>query len=102
MTEVWVTIAVLAVATFAIRASGPVALGGRELPDRVIRVIALVAPALLAALVVTQTLSGEPGQLTVDERAAGVAAAGFAMAWRGSMLGALAVAVVVTAGLRAI
>ena len=32
MSAVWVTIAVLAVATAAIRASGPVLLGGRELP----------------------------------------------------------------------
>ena len=102
MTEAWVTIAVLAVATIAIRAAGPVAVGGRELPDAVIRVIALVAPALLAALVVTQTLEGDGGDLTIDERLAGVAAAGGAMAWRGSVLLALTVAVAVTAGLRAL
>ena len=102
MTEIWITIAVLAAATFAIRAAGPIVVGGRELPGSVIGVIALVAPALLAALVVTQTLTGDSGDLTIDERAAGVAAAGMVMAWRGSILLALAAAVAVTAGLRAL
>lgn len=102
MTEVWITIAVLAVATFAIRAAGPIAVGGRELPGSVIAVISLVAPALLAALVVTQTLTGDAGDPTIDERAAGVAAAGGVMAWRGSILLAIAAAVAVTAGLRAL
>ena len=32
MTDVWVTIAVLTVATALIRAAGPVLLGGRDLP----------------------------------------------------------------------
>jgi branched-subunit amino acid transport protein len=100
LTAVWVTIIVLALATFAIRAAGPVALGGRELPEPVLRVITLTAPALLAALVVTQTLTDPSGDLVVDERAAGVAAAGGAMAWRDSILLAGATAMVVTAGLR--
>ena len=102
MTEVWVTIAVLAIATFAIRASGPVALGGRELPESVMRVIVLTAPALLAALVVTQTLTDHSGDPTLDARAAGVAAAGGVMAWRDSILFAGAAAIAVTAGLRAL
>ena len=102
MTEVWITIAALAVATFAIRAAGPIAVGGRELPGSVIAVISLVAPALLAALVVTQTLTGDAGDPTIDERAAGVAAAGGVMAWRSSILLAIAAAVAVTAGLRAL
>jgi branched-subunit amino acid transport protein len=102
VTEVWITIAVLAVATFAIRAAGPIAVGGRELPGSVIAVISLVAPALLAALVVTQTLTGDSGHPTIDERAAGVAAAGGVMAWRGSILLAIGAAVAVTAGLRAL
>ena len=32
MTEVWITIAALAVATALIKASGPVVFGGRSLP----------------------------------------------------------------------
>jgi hypothetical protein len=39
-------------------------------------VIALLAPALLAALVVTETFGEEGSSLVVDERALGVAGAG--------------------------
>jgi branched-subunit amino acid transport protein len=100
---VWITIGVLAVATALIRASGPVLLGGRELPARAAGVIALVAPALLAALVVVQTLSEpEGGELVVDERVLGVAAAGVVL-WRGgTLLPAVAVAAAVTALARAV
>lgn len=103
MSAVWVTIAVLAVATAAIRAAGPLAVGKRELPPSMQRVIALLAPALLAALVVTQTLGDTTSsEVVVDERAAGVAAAGGVLALRGPMLLAIAVAAVVTAALRAL
>ena len=51
MTAVWTSIVVVAVASFAIKAAGPVFLGGRELPGPVRDVIALLAPAILAALV---------------------------------------------------
>jgi branched-subunit amino acid transport protein len=101
MSEVWVTILALAVATAAIRAAGPVALGGRELPAAVQRVVALLAPALLAALIVTETF-GESGELVIDESAAGVAAAGAVLALRGPLLVSLFVAAAVTAGLRAL
>ena len=48
----WALIAGCAVVTFAIKAAGPIALGGRELPDWFSRVVTLLAPALLSALVV--------------------------------------------------
>jgi branched-subunit amino acid transport protein len=103
LTEVWVTIGALAVITAVIRAAGPVLLGGQELPARVQDVIALLAPALLAALVVVETI-GSPagGSLDVDERLAGVAAAGLVLVRGGTSLPAVAVAAVVTAGLRAL
>ncbi len=96
------TIAVLAVTTVAIRASGPVLVGGRELHPRLFAVIGLLAPALLAALVVTETLSGADNGLVVDERAAGVAAAGVALALRASVVPVIVVAAVVTALARAL
>ena len=103
MTEVWVTIGVLAVATALIRASGPVLLGGRELPPRMFDVIALLAPALLAALVVVQTFSVPAGgELEVDERVLGVGAAAVVLARGGSALPAVAVAAIVTAVARAV
>ena len=103
MTEVWVTIAVLAVATAAIRAAGPVLLGGRDLPAPLQGVIGLVAPALLAALVVVETIGApEGGALDVDARVLGVGAAGVAL-WAGaSTLPTVALAALVTALVRAV
>jgi branched-subunit amino acid transport protein len=93
-------IAGLAVITAVIKGAGPVVLGGRELPPRVLGVISLLAPALLAALVVTATLA-EGQELAVGEHTAGVAAGGV-VAWRtGSIIGCVVVAAAVTAGLRA-
>jgi branched-subunit amino acid transport protein len=101
MSSTWTTVVVLAPVTVLIRASGPVLLGGRDLPSPVRRIVALLAPALLAALVVTETLSDADG-LVLDERAAGVAAAGLALLWRDSLLLAMAAAVAVTAAARAV
>ncbi len=103
MSDVWLTIGVLAVATAVIRASGPLLVGGRELPERLQGVVALLAPALLAALVVVQTLGApEGGALELDARIAGVAAAAGVLALGGSMLPVVAVAAVVTALTRAL
>lgn len=98
MTEVWLTIAVLAVATAGIRASGPVALGGKDLPAAFQSVIALIAPALLAALVVVETL-GAPagGSFELDARVAGVGAAALALGMRLSTLPVVLLAAMVTA-----
>ena len=102
MTEVWVTIGCLAIATAAIKAAGPVLLGGRELPEAAMGVISLLAPALLGALVVTQTFAGEGRELVVDARIGGVAAAAVALWLRASMLVAMLVAAGVAAGIRAV
>jgi branched-subunit amino acid transport protein len=103
MTEVWITIGVLTVTTAAIRASGPVLLGGRNMPHSVQSVISLVAPALLAALVVVETLSApEGGSLELDARIAGVGAAAVALGLRASALTVVAIAAIVTALVRLI
>ncbi len=102
MADAWLLFACLVVSTALIRAAGPVALGGRELPDRAAGVIALLAPALLAALVVTESFRGEGGELTLDARVLGVTAAGMALALRSSIVVAMAVAMAVTAGVRAL
>ena len=102
MTDVWITIALLAAISAVIRACGPLALGGRELGARAAGVIVLLAPALLAALIVVETVGSEEG-LDVDARIAGVAAAGLILVRRPSaMLAAIAIAAAVTAGLRAV
>ncbi len=101
MTALWVSIVAVALVNAAIKAAGPLLVGGRELPPRVGTVIALLAPALLAALVVTETFS-EDRHLVVDERTIGVAAAGLVLALRGPVLIAVALAAVATALTRAI
>jgi branched-subunit amino acid transport protein len=76
-------------------------IGGCALAPWFAAVISLLAPALLSALIVTQALAdGE--RLHVGADTAGVAAAGVVV-WRGgSVVPAVAIAVVVTAGLRAL
>lgn len=101
MTTLWVTIIAVALANAAIKAAGPVLVGGRDLPPRVVAVIALLAPALLAALVVTETF-GEDRHLVLDERAIGVAVAGLMLALRAPVLIAVALAAVATALTRAL
>jgi Branched-chain amino acid transport protein (AzlD) len=78
----WLVTAALAAGTMVLRAAGPLALGGREPPARATAVIALVAPAVLAALVVYQSLSTPHGGMTLDARIVGLAAAGAAIAVR--------------------
>jgi hypothetical protein len=100
MTAVWITIALLAVGTVAIKASGPVALGGRDLPPRLNGVVARLAPALLSALVVVETF-GHGHKLEVNESAVGLAAAAVALAFKLPIVVVVLIAAAVTAGLRA-
>ena len=94
-------IAGLAIVTAAIKGIGPIVLGGRELPAQFLGVISLLAPALLAALVVTATLA-EGKEIAVGDQTAGVAVGGL-VAWRtGSIIGCVVVAAAVTAALRAL
>ncbi len=101
MTEVWTTIAAMTVITFAVKAAGPVALAGRELPRAAERLIALLPAALLTALVIVQTFA-DGTELVLDARAAGVAAAIVAISLRANILVVLLAAALTTAGLRAL
>ena len=74
--------------------------GGQELSQSANAVIALLAPALLAALVVTQTF-GEDGRLVLGEKAIGVVVAAAALVLRAPVLLAVALSVVATALARA-
>lgn len=95
-------IGAMVVATVLLKSVGPVLTGGRTIPVRLLAVIAATPAALLAALVVTGTLTDDRGDLTFGADAVGVAAAS-AVVWKtGSVLHAIAVALVVTGGLRAV
>lgn len=101
MSAVWTSIAALTVITFAIKAAGPVILGGRDLPRWAERLVVLLPAALLTALVVTQTLA-DGDAIVLDARAAGVSAAIVALVLRRGMLVVLVVAAGTTALLRAV
>jgi len=99
--DVWIAVGVLTVVCFAIKAVGPVALGGRDLPYWAERLIVLMPAALLSALVVVQTFA-DGKALALDARAAGLAAAMIALAFRASVLVVLIAAAGTAAALRAV
>ena len=96
MSALWVAIVAVTLANAAIKAAGPILAGGRELPPQVNAVVALLTPALLTALVVTETFGGD-GHLALDERALGVGVAAVAVALRAPVLLAVVLAALVTA-----
>jgi uncharacterized membrane protein len=93
----WILVGVLLVATVAFKAAGPVLLTGRDLPPRARQVVSLLAPALLAGLIVSQTFNASHPGLTIDDRAAGLAVALLAALARLPMLAVIALAAVATA-----
>jgi branched-subunit amino acid transport protein len=101
VTSVWIVIILVGVATVCLKAVGPVLLGGRELPPALSAGLFLLAPALLAALVVTQAVGGDR-EIVLDERLLGIAAAAMAIVLRLPLLAVVIVAAAVTAGVRAV
>jgi hypothetical protein len=77
-----------------------VLLGGRPLPARIDAVVGLLAPTLLAALVVTQTVGDAEG-IVADARLAGVGAGMLAIALRAPLIVVVALAATTTALARA-
>ena len=96
-----VAIAVLAVGTLLLRTVAPLVLSRVSLSPTAEQVVALLPPALLAALIGVSTFTAGMA-ITLDERAAGVAVAVIA-AWRRLPLPVIiAGAVAATAALRAL
>ncbi len=99
MSAPWTVVLVTGAGTIALKGIGPLILGGRELPLRVQGVVALLAPALLAALIVTQAFA-DGRSLVLDARAAGLAAAAVALLLRAPVLVVVAVAALAAALVR--
>jgi branched-subunit amino acid transport protein len=99
--EVWLVVALSGAATVLLKATGPVLLGGRELPPKVVGVVGLLAPAVLAALVVTQVFADDR-DLVVDSRLVGLAAGAAAVLARAPLIVVVLVAAASTAIVRAI
>jgi branched-subunit amino acid transport protein len=101
MTTTWLVVLLVGVATIAIKAIGPVLLGGRTLPPRISSLIGLLAPALLAALVAINTF-GVGRSLVIDARVLGVGAAAIAIWRKAPLLLVVILATVTTALARAL
>jgi branched chain amino acid efflux pump len=99
--DAWWTVVLIGTATIAIKGAGPVLLGGRPLPERLGRVIGLLAPALLAALVAINTF-GDGKALVLDARALGVGVAAVAIWFKAPPLLVIVLAAAVTALARAL
>ena len=96
MSRAWLVVLLVGAATIALKATGPVLLGGRRLPAPFTGMVALLAPVLLAALVVTQTVGGD-GDLALDARLVGVGAAAVAILGRAPLPAVVVLAAATTA-----
>jgi branched-subunit amino acid transport protein len=99
--EVWLLIGVLVLITATTKAIGPVFVGGRELPAWCTGVIALMAPALLAALVATSVFA-EGQRLTLGADTVGVGVATLLLVLRVPLVLVCLAAVLVTVALRSL
>jgi branched-subunit amino acid transport protein len=102
VSAVWIVVLAVGAATVALKAVGPVLLGGRELPEPVTGIVGLLAPALLAALVVTQVAGADEYEVVADERLLGLAVAAVALLLRAPLLLVIVVAAATTAAARAL
>lgn len=98
MSAAWASVLAVGAGTVALKAVGPVGVAGRRLPSRVAELLSMLAPALLAALVVAETF-GSGRSLVLDARLAGAAAGIVAVLlraplWLVVVAGALATALV--------
>jgi branched-subunit amino acid transport protein len=101
LSSVWLVVASCGLATVLIKATGPVLLGGRELPKRLLAAVGLLAPSVLAALVVTQVFADDQ-DLVVDSRLVGLAAGAAAVVVRAPLIVTVLVAASTTALVRAV
>ncbi len=99
MTRGWLVVVLVGASTVAIKAAGPILLGGRALPPKILPVLRLLAPALFAALVVSQAFA-RGRELTVDARVGGLVVAAVGAYLRAPALAVLVGAAAVTAALR--
>jgi hypothetical protein len=95
-------IAALCVANAGLKMSGPLVLGRRRPSGRALRVISLLAPAVLSGLVVYESLGGRSGAVEPDARLVGVGAAGVAIFLRAPMTIVVVSAAAATAVTRAL
>lgn len=101
MTTAWVVVLGASAGTLLLKGLAPAVFGGRALPPRLAGAMALLAPAVLAALIVTNTFASGR-HLEVDPRAAGLGVALVAVLLRAPVLVVIVAAAGTAALLRAI
>jgi len=98
---VWAVVVLCALTTVVTKGVGPAATGSRELPAPVVRVVVLLASALLSALVVTNALA-DGDRLAVGADTAGALVAALLLWRRAHVIVVVLAAAGVTALLRAL
>jgi branched-subunit amino acid transport protein len=101
VTPAWIAVAGVGAATITLKAAGPLVFARRPLPGWLRGIMPLLAPCLLAALVVGQAV-GDGRAIVIDARLAGVAAAAVALLVRAPLIVVLAAAAGVAAAARAL
>jgi branched-subunit amino acid transport protein len=96
----WIVVLGASAGTLLLKGLAPALLGGRALPDRLTAAMALLAPAVLAALIVTNTFA-TGRDLVLDPRAAGLGVALVAVLLRAPVLVVIVLAAGTAALLRA-
>ena len=94
--KLWLAALAVAVVNWLMKAGGPLLIGERKLPPAAVRVVSLIAPVLLAGLIVTE-LGGKRLDWT---QLAGVAVAGILSVVRVPLLPAVAAGIALTAVVR--
>jgi branched-subunit amino acid transport protein len=97
--RLWLSVLTVTIANWAMKASGPLALGARRLPPAVGQVTSLMAPVLLAGLIIIE-LGGASWSDLSWQQALGVSVAGLARVLKAPMLLAVACGIIATALLR--
>ena len=93
----WSALFVLCAISYALKASGPVLAGGRQLGPQVRQTLDLVAVPLLAALILVQTVS-DGHRLVLDARVPALAVAAV-LVWRRAPFLVVVLAAAATAAL---
>ena len=101
MSDAWLVVIVVGTATVLFKAAGPLFLARRSLPPRALSLVEVLAPVMLAALVVTQAVGGDR-ELVFDARLWGLGAGAVAVALRAPLLVVMVVAAATTALVRAV
>ena len=96
----WTLVLALSAIAYAFKATGLIIIGSRQLPATVDRCLGLFPAALVSALIVNSTLSGDDG-MVFDARAIGVAGAILVAARRAPLVVVIITGAAVTAVARA-